>query len=74
MHIVFFDIDGTLLSTGGAGQQAMERALQTELGVSGPTKPIPAAGRTDRAITQDLLRDHGIEETPEVWDSFVGAY
>lgn len=74
MRVVLFDIDGTLLLTGGAGQQAMERALALEFGVTRPTENIAAAGRTDRAITSDLFQFHGIENTPEIWDRFEQAY
>jgi phosphoglycolate phosphatase len=74
MRVVLFDIDGTLLLTGGAGQRAMERALAAEFGVTRPTEDIPAAGRTDRAITADLLRFHNIEDTPDTWDRFSREY
>ncbi len=74
MHILLFDIDGTLLNTGGAGQRAMEQTLQTVFDVTIETKGIPAAGRTDRAIVTDLFAYHDIEETPEVWVTFQETY
>jgi phosphoglycolate phosphatase len=74
MHVLLFDIDGTLLNTGGAGQAAMERALQMVFGVTRPTEGISAAGRTDRAITRDLLAWHGIEETQEIREQFHQTY
>jgi phosphoglycolate phosphatase-like HAD superfamily hydrolase len=74
MHICFFDIDGTLLNTGGAGQAAVESALETEFGVSGPIDRISMAGRTDRAIALDVLAFYGIEEGPDVWQRFRAAY
>ncbi len=46
MHAILFDIDGTLLRSGGAGQAAMERALDSVFGVAAPTEGISAAGRT----------------------------
>lgn len=57
MHKVYlFDIDGTLLLAAGAGQSAMEAVLLEEFGCKLPENlNIPSAGRTDRAITQDLL-------------------
>jgi len=74
MHVLLFDIDGTLLNTGGAGQQAMEQALASVFGVTRPTVGISAAGRTDRAITHDLFTYHGIEPLPELWQRFQQAY
>lgn len=72
--ILLFDIDGTLLNTGGAGQRSMELALQTMFAVTKETKGISAAGRTDRAIVSDLFAYHEIEETPELWVSFQETY
>lgn len=63
MHIILFDIDGTLLHSGGAGQGGIERALALAFGVTAPTDGIPTAGRTDRGIGRDLIRFHGLEES-----------
>jgi len=60
MRVLLFDIDGTLLNSGGAGQAAMEDALATAFGVTRQTAGIPVAGRTDRAITSDMMRFHQI--------------
>ena len=74
MHVILFDIDGTLLLTGGAGQKGMERALASAFGITRPTKDIAAAGRTDFAITSDLFEFHGINKTPEAWSQFSTEY
>ncbi len=74
MHVLLFDIDGTLLNTGGAGQQAMERTLRSVCGVTRPTEGVPAAGRTDRAIIADLFAFNGITETAELRTTFQKAY
>jgi phosphoglycolate phosphatase-like HAD superfamily hydrolase len=74
MHVCLFDIDGTLLATGGAGQKAMEAALRAEFGELRPVVGISTAGRTDRAITSDLFAFFGIEGHPEVVDRFLAAY
>jgi phosphoglycolate phosphatase len=74
MHVCLFDIDGTLLATGGAGQKAMEAALRAEFGELRPVVGISTAGRTDRAITSDLFAFFGIERHPEVVDRFLAAY
>ncbi|MFN0199425.1 MAG: HAD family hydrolase [Planctomycetaceae bacterium] len=74
MHICLFDIDGTLLNTGGAGQDAMLAALAEVFGITRPVENIPMAGRTDRAITHDLFRFFDLEHHPENWDRFVATY
>lgn len=74
MHVLLFDIDGTLLSSGGAGQSAMEAALRKEFLPTLPKVDIPTAGRTDRAICRDLFLQFGLEDRPEVWARFQAAY
>jgi phosphoglycolate phosphatase-like HAD superfamily hydrolase len=74
MIVCLFDIDGTLLSSGGAGKAAMEAALETAFSLPRVFGDIQFSGRTDRAIGQDLFRLHGIEGSIANWDRFVGAY
>lgn len=73
-HVILFDIDGTLLLSGGAGQVAMERALEETFGVKELNCDIPAAGRTDRSITTDLFRHVGLEPSEARWEAFVASY
>ena len=63
MPIILFDIDGTLVRTGGAGKAAMETALVSAFGVRELRDEVDYSGRTDLAISRDLLRVHGIEPT-----------
>lgn len=72
--VCLFDIDGTLLNSGGAGQHAMEQALAEVFGVAGPYEDIPAAGRTDRAITSDLFAFHQLEPSEERFGEFLASY
>jgi phosphoglycolate phosphatase len=65
MTIILFDIDGTLVRTGGAGKAAMEAALAEEFNVALRAEEVAYSGRTDRAIGRDLLTSHGIHPTPE---------
>jgi phosphoglycolate phosphatase-like HAD superfamily hydrolase len=74
MYVCLFDIDGTLLSSGGAGKAAMEAALSSEFGVGTGMDGIPFSGRTDRAIGRDLFNLHTIAETPGNWERFLSAY
>ena len=74
MHVCFFDIDGTLLKTGGAGQAAMEAALLSEFQADRPVEGIPMAGRTDRAIVSDLFAYFGVESNEAEWANFMAAY
>ena len=53
--LVLFDIDGTLVLTGGAGIRAMNRACEELVGHPHALAGIPVAGRTDRIILTDVL-------------------
>jgi phosphoglycolate phosphatase len=74
MRVCLFDIDGTLVSTGGAGKAAMEAALISEFRLEGVVHRVPYSGRTDRAIGRDLLGLHGIEDNAETWRRLATAY
>jgi phosphoglycolate phosphatase len=59
--LVLFDIDGTLVLTGGAGLRAMNLACDAVLGHREALHGIPVAGRTDWIILHDALRRIGHE-------------
>jgi phosphoglycolate phosphatase len=61
LNVVLFDLDQTLLRTGGAGVLAMNRAFQEMFGIADALADIPYAGRTDPSILRDALRKHGID-------------
>jgi len=74
MHICLFDIDGTLIASGGAGKAALEAALAAEFGVSHILDKLQLSGRTDRAIIADLFRLHFIDDTPENHERLRESY
>jgi phosphoglycolate phosphatase len=73
MIACLFDIDGTLLASGGAGKAALELAFTEEFGVA-LRFHVPYSGRTDRAIARDLLRLHDIDDTPHNWQKLLTGY
>ncbi len=76
--IVLFDIDNTLLYTGGAGSAAMTAAFAEAYGVADAFAKIEFQGRTDRAIFFDALRLHGLAaDAPDAdagFGRFLSAY
>jgi len=58
-HLVLFDIDGTLVLTGGAGMRAMNRACEDLVRSENAMAGVTFAGRTDWSILDDILRNHG---------------
>jgi len=59
-RIFLFDIDNTLLYTGGAGGLAMAQVFERLYGVPDGFAGIEFSGRTDRFILQSGLDNHGI--------------
>jgi phosphoglycolate phosphatase-like HAD superfamily hydrolase len=74
MHVCLFDIDGTLLSSGGAGKAALECGLADEFGIRGVMGTISLSGRTDTAIIRDLLRVAGLEDSADIRGRLRDAY
>ncbi|MEC9009189.1 MAG: haloacid dehalogenase, partial [Planctomycetota bacterium] len=74
MRVCLFDIDGTLINSGDAGQAAMESGLATAFGVSRPVEGISTAGRTDRAIIEDLIDFHGLPVDEVTFGKVSAAY
>lgn len=63
--LLLFDIDGTLLTSGGCGERALRLAVRDTFGVEDDLCEIEIAGRTDTGIARQLLRRHGRAETDE---------
>src|SRR5258706_14127351 len=57
--LILFDIDGTLVLTGGAGIRAMNRACEELVGHPLALAGLPVAGRTDRIILTDVVARAG---------------
>lgn len=71
-RLVLFDIDGTLVDTGGAGMAALQQAAQELFGAEGPK--LDLAGSTDSGIVNGILEHFGEEPTPEKVEAFYAAY
>ena len=57
--LLLFDIDGTLVLTGGAGGRAMARAAADVFDVANGLGSISMAGRTDAWIVAQMAEQHG---------------
>jgi len=73
---VLWDIDNTLLYTGGAGSLGMRRAFEDLYGVEDAFGRVEFSGRTDTAIFADAAHAHGIEpeRLGEEMRRFLEAY
>jgi len=63
--LILFDIDATLLKTGGAGMLALADAGRLLFGPAFSAEGVAFAGRLDPLIIGDLLVRNGIAPTPE---------
>ena len=72
--MVLFDVDGTLIRSGGAGIRGMNAAFKRVYGVTGALDGVTLAGRTDRAIVGELLGAIGVAATPAEIARLRAAY
>jgi phosphoglycolate phosphatase len=63
--LLLWDIDGTLLSTGGAGMKALASAVHRVFGIGESIDDIDFAGRTDRWIMRQIFAKFCIPATDE---------
>lgn len=71
--VVLFDVDGTLVTCGGAGRRAMEAAFRDVCGVEG-VLTFPFGGSTDRAIARRGLSNAGREPSERAIDDLLARY
>jgi phosphoglycolate phosphatase-like HAD superfamily hydrolase len=74
IKLVLFDIDGTLLHTGGVGIKAFARAFSTEFGIHEGADKLKFSGRTDVSLVREVFAMNRIEESRENFDRFFAAY
>lgn len=78
MRVVLFDIDGTILRSGGVGRIAMERALTHVFGSSG-SSDYHYDGKTDKQIVRETMKLEGLsdeeidERMPELLDRYLAG-
>jgi len=56
---ILFDIDGTLIRTGGAGMVAIAKVMKEMFQLDEISK-VPVHGRTDEGILTDLFAAHSL--------------
>ncbi len=74
IRLVLFDIDGTLVHTGGAGVKAFSKVFQTEFGATDGFERLKFAGRTDVSLVREFFGYHDIPPTPENFQRFFERY
>ena len=74
MKVILFDIDGTLMLTGGAGRRGMTRAFESAFQVENALDGLKLSGMTDRKIFHNACDQAGIEYTEAGEQHFKEMY
>jgi phosphoglycolate phosphatase len=73
-RLLLWDIDGTLLTSSGAGMRALETALTKVFGLTGSLADIEYAGRTDRWILRQVFAKFHLPASEENFARYFEAY
>jgi phosphoglycolate phosphatase-like HAD superfamily hydrolase len=74
MKLILFDIDGTLISTGGAGVRSLDYAFRDAFGIPNAFAEISMAGKTDVLIVKEALARHGLPNDNGVIPQILDLY
>jgi len=74
MKFILFDIDGTLIDSGGAGVLALNLAFQDLFSVTDAFRSIKMAGKTDLQILHEGMKLHNIISSNGVVPAFFESY
>ncbi len=74
MKILLFDIDGTLIDSGGAGRRALERSFSEIIGVENAIDGLRLAGKTDPLILREALEGNNISPTEDLISMLKVSY
>jgi phosphoglycolate phosphatase len=72
--LILFDIDGTMLRTGGAGLRAMTAAGRELIGPHFTMEGVNFAGRLDPLIWEDAARAAGVDDPDAHHEAFRASY
>ena len=72
--VYLFDIDGTLITSGGSGRRAMIRSFEHALGRESLTLSFSFAGMTDRMIIRQGLTELGLPDGEDTIDIILKDY
>lgn len=73
-HLLLFDIDGTLITSGGAGEGALNDAMLERFGVNDGLGEINLAGATDSSISRSMLEQNGLAASAENITALLDSY
>jgi phosphoglycolate phosphatase len=72
--LLLWDIDGTLVASGGAGMRALRTALSRTFAIDGSLDDIDFGGRTDRWIMRRIFGKFDLPATEDNFARFLDGY
>ena len=72
--LLLWDIDGTLIASGGAGMRALRTGLLRTFAIDGSLDDIDFGGRTDRWIMRRIFEKFGLPASEENFSRFLDGY
>ena len=73
-RFIFFDIDGTLVLTDGAGKRALASAMEKSFDIESANTDIDYGGRTDLSICKEIFNLNGVDFHPSEFNRFMDCY
>ena len=74
VRLVLFDIDGTLIRSGGAGMRAFGETFAEVFGLPDATKAVRFCGRTDVSLVRECFVKCAIEPSRQNFERFFENY
>jgi len=72
--LILWDIDGTLIDSGGVAGEAMRAAMERVYGGASTEARLSYAGKTDRQIILETFAGRGHDELVSTLDHFTATY
>lgn len=73
-RLLLWDIDSTLINSGGAGDKSLREVIRARFGVEDDLREIEIAGRTDRHIARSILEKFGVSPNESNVTEFLDEY
>ncbi len=73
-RLLLWDIDSTLINSGGAGLISLRQIVARRYGVEDDLRDIEVAGRTDAHIARSILAKYGVATTEDNVRPFLDEY
>lgn len=74
MRFILFDIDGTLIDSGGAGTRSLNHAFRERFGMDYAFEGISMAGKTDTQILKEALAKYEISSDNGIIPEIMNLY